>query len=129
MKMLRISDMSSPHLSLIILSMTLNAMMTIQVRPFSTIIVLIFYLCDHSKLYSTDFIVGFPILGIEWQKMENPDLRKALGMISHQKGVRVRRVEPTAPAAKYLQSSDVLLSFDDIDVANDGTGTNYIRAP
>ena len=55
--------------------------------------------------------------------MENPDLRKALGMTSHQKGVRVR-VEPTAPAAKYLQSSDVLLSFDDIDVANDGTGTN-----
>ncbi|CAK9215692.1 unnamed protein product [Sphagnum jensenii] len=64
---------------------------------------------------------GFPILGIEWQKMENPDLRKALGMMANQKGVRIRRVEPTAPAAKQLQSSDILLSFDSIDVANDGT--------
>lgn len=66
---------------------------------------------------------GFPILGIEWQKMENPDLRKALGMKTNQKGVRIRRVEPTAPAAKQLMSSDILLSFDDIDIANDGTGT------
>lgn len=67
-------------------------------------------------------LVGFPILGIEWQKMENPDLRKALGMKPNQKGVRIRRVEPTAPAAKQLQSSDILLGFDDIDIANDGTG-------
>lgn len=65
---------------------------------------------------------GFPILGIEWQKMENPDLRKALGMKSIQKGVRIRRVEPTAPASKHLHASDILLSFDDIDIANDGTG-------
>ncbi|MCO5573392.1 hypothetical protein L7F22_027163 [Adiantum nelumboides] len=64
---------------------------------------------------------GFPILGIDWQKIENPDLRKSLGMESQQKGVRVRRAEPTAPAAKHLQSSDILLSFDGIDVANDGT--------
>ncbi|KAH7302053.1 hypothetical protein KP509_23G054200 [Ceratopteris richardii] len=64
---------------------------------------------------------GFPILGIDWQKIENPDLRKSLGMGPHQKGVRVRRVEPTAPAAKYLQSSDILLSFEGVDIANDGT--------
>lgn len=35
--------------------------------------------------FITDFertggYTGFPILGIEWQKMENPQLRKALGM-------------------------------------------------
>lgn len=64
---------------------------------------------------------GFPILGIEWQKIENPDLRKALGMEPYQKGVRIRRVEPTAPAALYMQSSDILLSFDAIEIANDGT--------
>eukprot|EP00249_Psilotum_nudum_P010396 c22518_g2_i1 orf=419-2386(-) len=64
---------------------------------------------------------GFPILGIEWQKMENPDLRKALGMAADQKGVRVRRVEPTAPAAQHIKLSDILLSFDGIDIANDGT--------
>ncbi|KAJ7551710.1 hypothetical protein O6H91_06G025500 [Diphasiastrum complanatum] len=57
----------------------------------------------------------------EWQKMENPDLRKAVGMEPSQKGVRIRRVEPTAPAAKSLLSGDIILSFDGIDIANDGT--------
>ncbi|KAL6861312.1 hypothetical protein ACP4OV_017012 [Aristida adscensionis] len=64
---------------------------------------------------------GFPILGVEWQKMENPDLRKAMGMKSDQKGVRIRRVEPTAPESGCLQPSDIILSFDGIDIANDGT--------
>ncbi|KAF3780420.1 Protease Do-like 9 [Nymphaea thermarum] len=64
---------------------------------------------------------GFPILGVEWQKMENPDLRKAMGMTPNQKGVRVRRVEPTAPASQFLKPSDIILSFDGIDIANDGT--------
>ncbi|XP_056684411.1 protease Do-like 9 isoform X1 [Spinacia oleracea] len=64
---------------------------------------------------------GFPILGVEWQKMENPDLRIAMGMKSDQKGVRVRRVDPTAPESKVLQPSDVILSFDGVDIANDGT--------
>ncbi|KAG8094203.1 hypothetical protein GUJ93_ZPchr0012g18789 [Zizania palustris] len=64
---------------------------------------------------------GFPILGIEWQKMENPDLRKAMGMKPDQKGVRIRRLEPTAPESGFLQPSDIILSFDGIDIANDGT--------
>eukprot|EP00897_Mesotaenium_endlicherianum_P008806 jgi/Mesen1/7954/ME000422S07111 len=64
---------------------------------------------------------GFPILGVEWQKMESPDLKKALGLAPQQKGVRVRRVEPTAPAAAVLQPSDVILSFDGVNVADDGT--------
>ena len=58
--------------------------------------------------------------------MENPDLRNALGMEAHQKGVLIRKVEATAPVAKYLQSSDIILSFDDIDIANDGTGLNWL---
>ncbi|XP_008659079.1 protease Do-like 9 [Zea mays] len=53
--------------------------------------------------------------------MENPDLRKAMGMKANQKGVRVRRVEPTAPETGCLQPSDIVLSFDGIDIANDGT--------
>ncbi|TVU11904.1 hypothetical protein EJB05_45514 [Eragrostis curvula] len=64
---------------------------------------------------------GFPILGVEWQKMENPDLRKAMGMKADQKGVRIRRVEPTAPESGCLKPSDIILSFDGIDIANDGT--------
>jgi hypothetical protein len=65
---------------------------------------------------------GFPILGVEWQKMENPDLRRAMGMKADQKGVRIRRVEPTAPESGCLHPSDIILSFDGIDIANDGTG-------
>ncbi|KAL2321871.1 hypothetical protein Fmac_026250 [Flemingia macrophylla] len=65
---------------------------------------------------------GFPILGVEWQKMENPDLRMAMGMKPDQKGVRIRRIDPTAPESKVLKPSDVILSFDGVDIANDGTG-------
>ncbi|KAJ4902668.1 Protease Do-like 9 [Raphanus sativus] len=64
---------------------------------------------------------GFPVIGIEWQKMENPDLRKKMGMESNQKGVRIRRIEPTAPESQVLKPSDVILSFDGVDIANDGT--------
>ncbi|KAL8162149.1 hypothetical protein V2J09_013638 [Rumex salicifolius] len=64
---------------------------------------------------------GFPILGVEWQKMENPDLRMAMGMGPDQKGVRIRRVEPTAPESHVLKPSDVILSFDGVKIANDGT--------
>ena len=70
------------------------------------------------------FETGFPTLGLEWQKMENPDLRNALGMEAHQKGVLIKKLEATAPVADYLQLSDILLSFDDTDIANDGTGLN-----
>lgn len=54
--------------------------------------------------------------------MENPDLRIAMGMESDQKGVRIRRIEPTAPESQVLKPSDVILSFDGINIANDGTG-------
>ncbi|XP_057952959.1 protease Do-like 9 [Malania oleifera] len=65
---------------------------------------------------------GFPILGVEWQKMENPDLRNAMGMKHDQKGVRIRRVDPTALESEVLKPSDIILSFDGVDIANDGTG-------
>ncbi|EEF52040.1 protease Do-like 9 [Ricinus communis] len=64
---------------------------------------------------------GFPYLGIEWQKMENPDLRTAMGMKHDQKGVRIRRIDPTAPESEVLRPSDIILSFDGVDIANDGT--------
>jgi len=54
--------------------------------------------------------------------MENPDLRMAMGMKPDQKGVRIRRIDPTAPESKVLKPSDVILSFDGVDIANDGTG-------
>ncbi|KAK4486100.1 hypothetical protein RD792_008768 [Penstemon davidsonii] len=64
---------------------------------------------------------GFPILSVEWQKMENPDLRLSMGMKPDQKGVRIRRIDPTAPEFMVLKPSDIILSFDGVDIANDGT--------
>ncbi|CAO2144641.1 unnamed protein product [Urochloa humidicola] len=64
---------------------------------------------------------GFPVPGFEWQKMENPDLRKAMGLKPDQKGVRVMRVDPTSPATGCLQPSDIILRFDGVDIGNDGT--------
>lgn len=43
---------------------------------------------------------GFPCLGVEWQKLENPDLRASLKMGPQHKGVLVRRLEPTTDASK-----------------------------
>ncbi|GFR47412.1 hypothetical protein Agub_g9129 [Astrephomene gubernaculifera] len=64
---------------------------------------------------------GFPSLGVEWQKLENPDLRTALKMQAGQKGVLIRRVEPTSAVSAVLRQNDVLLSFDGVAIANDGT--------
>jgi len=44
--------------------------------------------------------------------MENPNLRMAMGIKPDQKGVRIRRIDPTAPESKVLKSSDVIHSFD-----------------
>ncbi|GMI76586.1 degradation of periplasmic proteins 9, DegP protease 9 [Hibiscus trionum] len=76
------------------------------------------FIQDYEK---NEAYTGFPILGFEWQKMENPDLRKAMGMKPDQKGVRIRRVDPTSPESGVLKSSDIMLSFDGVDIANDGT--------
>ncbi|XP_073036372.1 protease Do-like 9 [Primulina eburnea] len=80
--------------------------------------VIMHFIQDYAKNGS---YTGFPILGVEWQKMENPDLRLSMGMKSDQKGVRIRRIDPTAPEFKFLKPSDIILSFDGVDIANDGT--------
>ncbi|KAJ9135276.1 hypothetical protein P3X46_032481 [Hevea brasiliensis] len=80
--------------------------------------VIVHFICDHEK---NGAYTGFPVLGFEWQKMENPDLRMSMGMEPDMKGVRIRRIEPTAPESHVLQPSDVILSFDGVKIANDGT--------
>ncbi|KAG5040556.1 hypothetical protein JHK82_012677 [Glycine max] len=57
-------------------------------------------------------VAGFPVLGIEWQKMENPNLQMEIGMKPDQKGVHNRRIDPTALESKVLNPSDVIPSFD-----------------
>lgn len=80
--------------------------------------VIMHFIQDYEKNGS---YTGFPILGVEWQKMENPDLRLSEGMKPDQKGVRIRRIDPTAPESNVLKPSDIILSFDGVDIANDGT--------
>lgn len=58
--------------------------------------------------------------------MENPDLRLSMGMEPDQKGVRIRRIEPTAAGSHVLKPSDVILSFDGVNIANDGTGKDLV---
>uniref|UniRef100_A0A2P2MRP9 Protease Do-like 9 n=1 Tax=Rhizophora mucronata TaxID=61149 RepID=A0A2P2MRP9_RHIMU len=80
--------------------------------------VIIHFIQDYEK---NGAYTGFPFLGIEWQKMENPDLRMVMGMKPNQKGVRIRRIDPTSPESGVLKPSDIILSFDGVDIANDGT--------
>ncbi|KAK3232863.1 protease Do-like, partial [Cymbomonas tetramitiformis] len=78
------------------------------------------------KHFITDFernghYTGFPALGIEWQKLENPTLRTALGMKAGERGVMIRRVEATAPVSKVMAEGTILASFDGVEISNDGT--------
>ncbi|KAF3683251.1 hypothetical protein FXO38_00839 [Capsicum annuum] len=54
--------------------------------------------------------------------MENPDLHLSMGMKHDQKGVCKRKIDPTALESMILMPSNVILSFDGVDIANDGTG-------
>ncbi|KAK4402375.1 Protease Do-like 9 [Sesamum angolense] len=64
---------------------------------------------------------GYPVLGIQWQKMENKDLRLSMGMRLDHNGIRIRRIAPTSPLFKVLKPSDIILSFDGVDIGEDGT--------
>lgn len=39
---------------------------------------------------------------------------------AHHKGVMITSVDPTAPSSAQVQVGDVLLSFDQVKIANDG---------
>ncbi|KAI8523069.1 hypothetical protein RHMOL_Rhmol13G0046000 [Rhododendron molle] len=64
---------------------------------------------------------GFPLLGIKWQKMENPDLRVVMKMGHDQQGILITEVKPNYPESMILKPYDVILSIDGININNDGT--------
>jgi S1-C subfamily serine protease len=64
---------------------------------------------------------GFPSIGIQWQKVESEALRRWSKMTRGQKGVMVRKVQPTGDAANILREGDILMSFDGVEIASDGT--------
>jgi S1-C subfamily serine protease len=55
------------------------------------------------------------------QSMENESLRRHYNLSHDATGVLILSLAPLAPSSKLLRRGDVLLSIDDIPVANDGT--------
>lgn len=65
---------------------------------------------------------GFCSLGLSCQPTENIQLREHFGMIPEMTGVLVSRINPLSDAYKVLRKDDIILSFDGVPIANDGTG-------
>lgn len=65
--------------------------------------------------------LGVCSLGIRLQGMENNNLRKFYHMKDNETGVLISEVLPLSPSKGILQPGDVLLSLDNIRIANDGT--------
>jgi S1-C subfamily serine protease len=64
---------------------------------------------------------GVPIMGIVWQKLENPALRASLGLPGPRGGVMITKVIPGSGADGVLKERDVILSLDGVAVAENGT--------
>ena len=60
--------------------------------------------------------------------MESAALRASHRLGPGQKGVLVRSVAPTSPAAGTLRAGDIIMRFDGMQVACDGT-VPFRRAP
>jgi len=62
-----------------------------------------------------------PALGITTQNLENPLLRKRLGLFGDEKGVVVLHVDHAGSADGVLQPRDVITTIDGLPIANNGT--------
>lgn len=67
--------------------------------------------------------IGFFSMGVSCQPMENAQLRSNFQMSSEMTGVLVSKINPLSDAHKILKKDDVILAFDGVLIANDGTGT------
>ncbi|GLC41234.1 hypothetical protein PLESTB_001084500 [Pleodorina starrii] len=67
------------------------------------------------------YLDGRPRLGLRYQRLESPVLRRSLGMAAGESGVLVTGVDPTGSAARLVQVHDVLLAVGGRQVSNDGT--------
>ena len=61
------------------------------------------------------------MLGVKWQRMESAGLRSAYGLDPPRKGVLVRSIWPTSPVSKEVRPDDIIMRFDGVDIACDGT--------
>lgn len=70
--------------------------------------------------------VGFCSLGLSCQPTENAQLREHFCMRPEMTGVLVSKINPLSEANKVLRKDDIVLAFDGVPIANDGTGS-YIN--
>ncbi|GJZ50316.1 protease Do-like protein 10, mitochondrial, partial [Tanacetum coccineum] len=64
---------------------------------------------------------GFCSLGLSCQPTDNLQLREYFGMRRDMTGVLVSRTNPLSNAYNLLKKDDIVLSFDGVPIANDGT--------
>src|SRR4029077_12080641 len=62
-----------------------------------------------------------PALGITTQNLENPLLRRQLGLEDHERGVAVLHVDYSGSADGVLEPRDVITAIDGLSIANNGT--------
>ncbi|KAK9292197.1 hypothetical protein L1049_020159 [Liquidambar formosana] len=65
--------------------------------------------------------VGFCSLGLLWQPTENVQLRNYFHMGPGMTGILVSRINPLSDAHRILKKDDIILAFDNVPIANDGT--------
>ncbi|KAG5240071.1 protease Do [Salix suchowensis] len=68
--------------------------------------------------------VGFCSMGLSCQPTENVQLRKHFGMCPEMTGVLVSKINPLSDAHRVLKKDDIILAFDGVPIANDGTGSH-----
>jgi len=64
---------------------------------------------------------GFPILGIMYQQLENNDIKKYMGLDENSNGIFVTKTFYNFSCYDKIMPGDVLLSIDNINIANDGS--------
>lgn len=66
--------------------------------------------------------LGFCSMGLSCQPTENFQLRKHFGMHPEMTGVLVSKINPLSDAHRVMKKDDIVLAFDGVPIANDGTG-------
>jgi S1-C subfamily serine protease len=64
---------------------------------------------------------GFPDCPFESMALENPDMRKWLGMSTQQSGIMITHLAPMIKQKNIFKVNDVVMAINGINVANDGT--------
>ena len=65
-------------------------------------------------------------MGLSCQTLENVQLRNHFKMHADMTGVLVSKVNPLSDAHKILKKDDIILAFDGVPIANDGTGSRFL---